>query len=132
VPLTPRVELNCKLTQGVVRRYHARYGVPMMISEVATAGSAARRVGWLERSTAAVRDLRAEGLPVVGYTWWPMFALVTWAWRQGKREVARHLLQMGLWNLDPELNRIPTPVVDAYRHMVADGPNRVGALLRHQ
>jgi beta-glucosidase len=61
-----------------------------------------------------------------------MFALVTWAWRQGKRDIARHLLQMGLWNLDAELNRIPTPAVDAYRRMVADGPNRVGALLRHQ
>jgi beta-glucosidase len=120
------------LIEGVVRRYHARYGVPMMISEVATAGSVARRVAWLERSTAAVRELRAEGLPVVGYTWWPMFALVTWAWRQGKRDVARHLLQMGLWNLDAELNRIPTPAVEAYRRMVADGPNRVGALLRHQ
>src|SRR4051812_8133394 len=120
------------LIEGVVRRYHPRYGVPMMISEVATAGSVARRVAWLERSTAAVRGLRAEGLPVVGYTWWPMFALVSWAWRQGKRDVARHLLQMGLWNLDAELNRIPTPAVDAYRRMVADGPNRVGALLRHQ
>ena len=28
-----------------------------------------------------------------------MFALVTWAWRQGRRDVADHLLQMGLWNL---------------------------------
>jgi beta-glucosidase len=100
----------------------------MMISEVATSGSVRRRLAWLERSAAAVRSLRAEGVPIVGYTWWPMFALVTWAWRQGRRDVAQHLLQMGLWDLDADLNRIRTPVVDAYRRLVSAGSEAVGTL----
>jgi beta-glucosidase/6-phospho-beta-glucosidase/beta-galactosidase len=116
------------LIEGVVRRYHARYGVPMMISEVATSGSVERRLGWLDRSVAAVRALRAAGVPVVGYTWWPMFALVSWAWRQGRRDIHRHLVQMGLWDLDSELNRIPTPVVDAYRRMTEGGAKMAGML----
>jgi beta-glucosidase len=120
------------LIEGVVQRYHSRYGVPMMISEIATAGSVERRLNWLERSVGAVRGLRAAGVPLVGYTWWPMFALVTWAWRQGRRDVSRHLLQMGLWNLDAELNRIHTPAVDAYRRMVSEGAKQSGTLVRLQ
>jgi beta-glucosidase/6-phospho-beta-glucosidase/beta-galactosidase len=116
------------LIETVATRYWQHYGVPMMISEVATSGSVARRLRWLERSVTAVRRLRAEGIPVVGYTWWPMFALVTWAWRQGQRDVARHLLQMGLWDLDADLNRVRTPVVEAYRHFVGGGAAEVGPL----
>jgi beta-glucosidase/6-phospho-beta-glucosidase/beta-galactosidase len=118
------------LIEGVARAYWRHYGAPMMISEVATSGSVQKRLGWLQRSVAAVRTLRAEGVPVTGYTWWPMFALVTWAWRQGRRPVADHLLQMGLWDLDAELNRIRTPVVDAYTSLAAAGADSVGLLAR--
>lgn len=117
------------LLEGVARRYARHFpGLPLMISEIATSGSVARRIAWLERSLAAVRTLRQEGVPLVGYTWWPMFALVTWAWRQGRRDVADHLLQLGLWDLDADLNRIRTPAVDAFRALVAAGPDGVGRL----
>ena len=35
-------------------------------------------------------------MPVNGYTWWPMFALVAWAYRQGVKPHAAYLKQMGL------------------------------------
>lgn len=116
------------LVEGVVRAYHERYGVPMMISEIATSGSPARRLRWLGRSVEAVRSLRAEGIPLAGFTWWPMLALVTWAWRQGRRPIADHLAQMGLWDLDAELNRIPTALVDAYRSLASSGAHSAGPL----
>jgi beta-glucosidase/6-phospho-beta-glucosidase/beta-galactosidase len=106
------------LIEEVAQRYHRHYGVPMMISEIATAGSVARRLGWLDRSIAAVRGLRAEGVPIAGYTWWPMFALVS----------ARHIVQMGLWDLDPELNRRRTSLVDAYCRVAATGAEAAGPL----
>lgn len=118
------------LIEGVARGYHRHFGVAMMISEVATSGSVARRLAWLERSVAAVKTLRSEGVPLTGYTWWPMFALVTWAWRQGRRSVADHLLQMGLWELDRDLNRIPTPLVKAYADLAQAGSQPVGRLAR--
>jgi beta-glucosidase/6-phospho-beta-glucosidase/beta-galactosidase len=118
--------------QGLIDRiangYFDRYGIPMMVSEAATSGSAERRLRWLEMSVVSLARLRADGVPVVGYTWWPMFALVTWAWRQGNRDVSQHLLQLGLWDLDEELERIRTPVVDAYRSLIAAGSQRVGCL----
>jgi beta-glucosidase len=118
------------LIEDVATRYHRHFGVPLTISEVATSGSVARRMAWLESSVEQVRTLRASGVPVVGYTWWPMFALVTWAWRQGRRDVADHLLQMGLWNLDTELNRIRTPLVDLFAALVERGTAAVGPLSR--
>jgi hypothetical protein len=36
--------------------------------------------------------------------------------------------QMGLWDLDANLNRLPTPLVDAYRALVSGGSNAVGRL----
>jgi beta-glucosidase len=110
--------------------YHERYACPLMVSETAALGSHARRLRWMRDSVAAVRDARAHGIPLVGYTWWPMFALVAWAYRQsGARELDAHLLQMGLWDLDPrDLGRVHTPLVDAYRELVAQGSRAVGAL----
>jgi hypothetical protein len=61
-----------------------------------------------------------------------MFALVTWAYREGRRPLHDHLLQMGLWDLDPDprgnLARIETPLVEAYRRLVAGGAEAVGPL----
>jgi beta-glucosidase/6-phospho-beta-glucosidase/beta-galactosidase len=119
-----------RLIEDVARAYWRHYRTPMLISEVATSGAVARRLRWLERSVEAVRRVRAEGVPLVGYTWWPMFALVTWAWRQGRRSVADHLLQMGLWDLDADLNRIRTPLVDAYTSLAASGGSQAGRLAR--
>jgi beta-glucosidase len=116
--------------------YFERYDVPLMISETADKGSVSRRLDWLNSSVEAVHKLRSAGIPLVGYTWWPMFALVTWAYRQGNRPLHDHLLQMGLWNLDPDphgdLARIETPLVPAYQQLVSTGSEAVGRLQDRQ
>jgi beta-glucosidase/6-phospho-beta-glucosidase/beta-galactosidase len=123
-----------ELIETIGRMYFARYGAPLMISETADKGSVDRRLEWLRRSVAAVATLRGQGVPMVGYTWWPMFALVTWAYRQGHRPLHSHLLQMGLWDLDPDpqgqLARIETPLVNAYRNLVSEGAASVGRLAK--
>ncbi|WP_363347236.1 family 1 glycosylhydrolase [Methylocystis echinoides] len=120
------------LVEKIGRMYFDRYGAPLMVSETADKGSAARRLDWLRQSVAAVRRLRVDGVPMLGYTWWPMFALVTWAYRQGRRPLHDHLLQMGLWDLDPDPNgqlaRLETPLVGAYRDLVRGGSQSVGPL----
>lgn len=120
------------LVEEIGRMYFQRYGAPLMISETADKGSVGRRLSWLRDSVDAVRGLRAEGIPLIGYTWWPMFALVAWAYRQGSRPLHAHLLQMGLWDLDPDpsgrLARIETPLVEAYRGLVKSGAEPVGSL----
>ena len=128
--LMPYASGDLVVTLG--RLYFERYGVPLFISETASLGSVKRRSDWLDQSVAATRQLRAEGVPLVGYTWWPMFALVAWAYRQGRREPHAYLAQMGLWDIDPSsatrLDRVPTQLVGAFRSYAEGGTAAVGPL----
>ena len=86
----------------------------------------------MEGSIEAIRALRGRGIPVVGYTWWPLFSLVGWAYRQrATRSLESSLLHMGLWDLHAEgerMVRIETPLVDRYARIVRDGAAAVGAI----
>jgi beta-glucosidase len=108
--------------------YYERYHVPIFISETASVGRLSRRARWLNTSVADVKRLREEGVPMVGYTWWPMFALVTWAYRQGHHPPEYYLKQMGFWDLDARLNRIPTDLIVKFRKLVSGGTESVGQL----
>jgi hypothetical protein len=119
---------SAEIVTRLGRMYWERYGQPLFISETASVGSVRRRRAWLQDSITAVRELRAGGVPLVGYTWWPMFALVTWAYRQGRHPPAYYLKQMGLWDLDPDLRRVETLLVSQYRELVRAGSTPVGPL----
>ena len=110
-----------ELVEKLGRLYFDRYGAPLFIAETASVGTVRRRAAWLEASVAAVRRLRSDGVPLVGYTWWPLFALVTWAYRQGEHPPAYYLKQMGLWDLAPSLERVPTALVEQYRRLCTGG-----------
>jgi hypothetical protein len=58
----------------------------------------------------------------------PIFALVTWGYRQGTHPPAYYLKQMGLWDLDSELKRVSTPLVSHFRDLTDGGCNAVGFL----
>lgn len=109
------------LIENLGRRYWRRYRAPLFISETASVGSVRRRLDWLDRSVAAVRRLRAEDVPLIGYTWWPLFALVTWAYRQGVHPPEYYFKQMGLWDLDREGRRIRTPLVERFQALMGQG-----------
>ena len=114
--------------------YWQRYRRPIFISETASEGSVRRREAWLEDSVAAVRRVRSRGVPLVGYTWWPLFALVTWGYREGRKPADAYLRQMGLWDLHPSpdgLERVRTPLVDRFRDLVAKGAAAAGPFVEH-
>jgi hypothetical protein len=110
----------------ITRQYAQRYpGKPLMITETAGKGTFAKRIKWIDDSVAVVKEARAEGIPLIGYTFWPLFSLVAWAYQKGDRPLADYLLDIGLWDLRPDptgLERTETPVVDAYRHAVQSIP----------
>lgn len=56
----------------------------------------------------------------MGYTYWPLFSLVGWAYRQGNLPLGHYLMDMGLWDLRREkgtdrLLRVETAAAQAYR-----------------
>jgi hypothetical protein len=120
--------------ETVARTYHERYGKPIMLTETSTPGSVRRREQWMDESLALVRDLHSDGVPVIGYTWWPMFSPVGWSYRRGRKTLDSYLAHMGLWDLRDDgtgiLVREPTPLVDGFAGYVADSARTVGELSR--
>lgn len=121
-----------EIVERLARMYYERYRAPIFISETASLGTVNRRSRWLKDSVAATERVREAGVPVVGYTWWPLFALVTWAYRQGKNAPSYYLKQMGLWDIKADeqerLNRVPTRLVQEYQALARSGSAAVGTM----
>jgi beta-glucosidase len=133
----PNLRIRMPYSDGEIvsrlgRMYHERYDVPVFVSETASLGSVKKRSAWLRDSVRSLREARQDGIPIVGYTWWPLFALVTWAYRQGTHSPEYYLKQMGLWDLrsgaNGNLDRVPTTLVDEYKALVAARAAPVGNL----
>lgn len=102
-PSNPRPVRNA-WTDGledVLRRFSVRYGRPVFLTETNYPGSIEGRLAWLDASVETVRRLRADGVDVVGYTWWSFLDMVEWDYRTSTVPVPGHLLRMGLWDLVP-------------------------------
>ncbi|MDB6054517.1 MAG: glycosyl hydrolase family protein [Verrucomicrobiales bacterium] len=121
---------SAEIVERLARLYYARYQVPLFISETASLGSVNKRAAWLTDSMEYTRRARANGVPLMGYTWWPLFALVTWAYRQGKNPPEYYIKQMGLWDLKPDesagLQRIPTSLVEQYQKLISNTATHLG------
>ena len=109
-------------TEGIeelIRAFHSRYDKPIFWTETSVTGTVEDRLRWLEDSLGLVTRLRSEGLPLVGYTWWPLFSLLDWAYREGEEPAEEYLWHMGMYDLEPDgkgnFRRIETPVVRAFR-----------------
>lgn len=105
--------------EELIRAFHDRYGKPVFVTETSVPGPPDVRIAWLRESLAMVHRLRDEGLPVVGYTWWPLFSLVDWNYREGSEPIEHYLWHMGLHDLAPDENgkfaRVETPAAEAFR-----------------
>lgn len=106
----------------VMRRYWERYHLPIIHTESSSLGPPDVLMDWLEDSLAAVRELRAEGVALEGYTWWPLYDLIDWQYRYGGGPREDYVCRMGLWQLemgfDGIFDRVPTPLVERFKHHV--------------
>jgi beta-glucosidase len=113
--------------EELLRAFAGRYGYPLMVTETSVLGDAARRLAWLDASMELVAELREEGMELVGYTWWPLFDLVGWEYRDAFGPVGEHLVRMGLYDLAADetgtLHRRPTPVADRFRSWTTSFPS---------
>ena len=110
------------LLADVLRRCYAHTGLPLLITETSANEDIAGRAAWMDATIAATCEVRASGLPVIGYTWFPLITMVDWAYRTSALPVAEHLLHLGLWDSHFDqrgvLVREATPLVEKYRGYV--------------
>lgn len=111
----------------VIRKAYERYRLPIMVTETSANADIAGRALWMDETLDTVRALRREGVPVVGYTWFPLFTMIDWNYRKGRRPLRDYLIHLGLYDSEFDskvvLRRRKTTLVKRYqRHMAQPMP----------
>lgn len=114
---------------SLIEAYYNRYQLPIMVTETSARGDETVRARWLEASVAAIRALRSRSVPVLGYTWFPLFTMIDWRYRFGRGPLDEYRLELGLYSLNGDEQRWrPTPLVEQFRSYVTDSESAVGNL----
>ncbi len=119
----------------IIRSAHERYGGAIMITETSARGSVRERAAWLDSSLGAIRTLRAEGVPVVGYTWFPLFTMIDWRYRHGNKPLESYYLDLGLYTLaapESPARWQQTPLVERFCSYVTHAADAIGPLASNE
>jgi beta-glucosidase len=113
---------------ALIDDFYRRYQVPIIVTETSAKGSDRVRARWLEDSVAAVKCLRGQGVPVLGYTWFPMFTMIDWRYRYGREPLETYRLELGMYTLAPNAGSRwrPTPLVEQYRGYINTPQQAIG------
>jgi hypothetical protein len=115
----------------MVASFYQRYGVSIMITETSAKGAHEERLAWLDSSLAAVKRLRGEGVPVLGYTWFPLFTMIDWRYRSGSLAVDKYLLDLGVYQLNNNGSGsrwLEMPLLEHFRGHIRNSEEAVGEL----
>jgi beta-glucosidase len=105
---------------GIARQYFERYGKPIYVAETS---SDDKRSEWLAWSASECARARDEGIPVIGYTWWPFFD--HFDWDSGLSNLVGHRCPSGLYSLLPGAeDRLETPVRNEFSALAQSGVPR--------
>ncbi|MEI6950559.1 family 1 glycosylhydrolase [Paraflavisolibacter sp. H34] len=94
----------------ITHQYYSRYRLPIMHTETNIASP--NCVYWLYKEWANVHQLKRDGVPVVGFTWYSLLHQVDWD--TALREDAGRVNPLGLFDLD----RAIMPVGRAYKKLI--------------
>ncbi|HEY8596835.1 MAG TPA: family 1 glycosylhydrolase [Thermomicrobiales bacterium] len=99
---------------ALARQYHARYGLPIMLTETNIRGYISDRISWLKYMVGECEALVADGLPFEGFTWFPFIDSTDW---DTLLNVPRgNVDPVGLYRLHgPELERHGSELTRLYR-----------------
>jgi hypothetical protein len=115
----------------LIEDYYHHYKVPIIITETSAHLSDELRARWLEQSVGAIKALRAQGVPVHGYTWFPLYTMIDWRYRFGQGPTRDYRLELGLYSLNDEAGGPrwrPTPLVEQMRDCINNPNLSVGAM----
>jgi beta-glucosidase len=115
----------------LIEDYYNRYRAPIIITETSAYGTDEARSEWLKASVVAVKNLRGQGVPVLGYTWFPLFTMIDWRYRFGRGPLENYRLELGLYKLNSNGGKgrwHRTPLVEQFRSYVNDPTPAIGDL----
>lgn len=115
----------------LLQDFYTRYQVPMIVTETSAFGANRLRARWLAASVAAIKNLRAGGVPIHGYTWFPLFTMYKWNYRRGRLPLERYRFDLGLFQLNTQEDGprfLETPLVEQFVSYVNNPKEAVGDL----
>lgn len=96
--------------------YYQRYKRPLFIAETS---ATKKPLEWLAYSMNQIGQATAEGIPVLGYVWWPFFDF--YDWNSLLRKLKGHRCPVGLYALLPTASdREATATLEAYRQIIQE------------
>jgi beta-glucosidase len=115
----------------MIEEYYERYRAPIIVTETSAHGPNVERSRWLSSGIAAIKRLREKGVPVLGYTWFPIFTLIKWNYRLGRRPAEEYRHELGLYKLGaPGGPRwLPTPLIPQFQSYVNNPEDAIGYLV---
>ena len=114
---------------ALINDYYERYRAPIIVTETSAFGAEELRSRWLTASVGAVKYLRGQGVPVYGYTWFPLFTMIDWRYRHGTGPMEQYRIELGLYNLNGGERRWhATPLVEQLRGYIRNPQESVGTL----
>ncbi|HEX8636462.1 MAG TPA: family 1 glycosylhydrolase [Pyrinomonadaceae bacterium] len=111
--------------------FYNRYEAPIIITETSAVGSDEIRSKWLEFSVSTIKNLRAAGVPIIGYTWFPFFTMIDWRYRFSDEPLENFYLELGMYNINRDKNGkrwLPTPLVEQMKTLIQNPEKAVGRL----
>ena len=124
-----RVPAKLAGLKQTARDYWDRYRLPLMITETSCCGPDERRQEWLDFTVSDLRVLRSEGIPVIGYTWWPLLDHLDWDGALLHQIGKIHAV--GIYRLERhhgEMRRVATGLVPAFQELVRGGDRSAGEM----
>lgn len=110
--------------EDVLCGFAKRYELPIYLTETSWPGSVDKRINWMRESVACVDKLRDSGMNLIGYTWWSLFDMVYWAYRDELKPVENYLAGMGLYDLVADgslsFDRVRTQAADEYLKLIQE------------
>jgi beta-glucosidase len=107
----------------VTRKYYDRYYLPVMHTE--TNKNEPDSVEWLWRTWTNIQQLRDDGVPIVGMTWYSLHDQIDWD--VALREKNDRVNPLGLYDLDRNIRRVGweyKKLIEQWQHipLIPNGP----------
>lgn len=85
-------------------------------SESVTSNAGDFRIRWMDETMEAVAIARAEGIPCIGYTQFPLFTMIDWGYRMQEGTVQDFFVHFGMIEVGEDFARNWTAVADRFLH----------------
>ena len=127
VPLEQAAKEAADFTKKGIKAAQAYFNLPVYLSETSAGLTTPAKVAYINALYEMTKELRSEGVPLVGINWWPLYDTIQWDYREKFIKPARDFVYPGGWNNglcvteaqpDGQFKRVWTSAADAYKAII--------------